>query len=140
MVFVSICTALYDYVPQGDNELELQEGDLVYILEKTTEDDWWKAKKKARPDEDQEPTGLIPNNYVDEVCFRLSSLIPLAFHMLTCNHEGLSADTRCLRPDHLIMPKHSMTMIVRPTKSCPLPKTPSLKSMTLPTRTGHWLD
>lgn len=66
MVFVSICTALYDYVPQGDNELELQEGDLVYILEKSTEDDWWKAKKRARPDEDQEPTGLIPNNYVDD--------------------------------------------------------------------------
>ncbi|KAI4178007.1 MAG: hypothetical protein LQ343_000091 [Gyalolechia ehrenbergii] len=66
MVFVSICTALYDYVPQGDNELELQEGDLVYILEKSTEDDWWKAKKRARADEDQEPTGLIPNNYVDE--------------------------------------------------------------------------
>ncbi|KAL9600848.1 MAG: hypothetical protein Q9219_002890 [cf. Caloplaca sp. 3 TL-2023] len=66
MVFVSICTALYDYVPQGDNELELQEGDLVYILEKSTEDDWWRAKKKARPDELEEPTGLIPNNYVEE--------------------------------------------------------------------------
>ena len=67
MVFVSICTALYDYVPQGDNELELQEGELVYILEKSTEDDWWRAKKRARADEDEEPSGLIPNNYVDEV-------------------------------------------------------------------------
>ncbi|KAL8723402.1 MAG: hypothetical protein Q9225_000318 [Loekoesia sp. 1 TL-2023] len=66
MVFVSICSALYDYVPQGDNELELQEGDLVYVLEKSTEDDWWKAKKRARADEDEEPTGLIPNNYVEE--------------------------------------------------------------------------
>ncbi|KAL8849127.1 MAG: hypothetical protein Q9221_005896 [Calogaya cf. arnoldii] len=66
MVFVSICTALYNYVPQGDNELALQEGDLVYVLEKSTEDDWWKAKKKARPDEDEEPTGLIPNNYVED--------------------------------------------------------------------------
>ncbi|KAL8700336.1 MAG: hypothetical protein Q9201_005506 [Fulgogasparrea decipioides] len=66
MVFVSICTALYDYVPQSDTELELQEGDLVYILEKSSEDDWWKAKKRARPDEDEEPSGLIPNNYVEE--------------------------------------------------------------------------
>ncbi|KAI4237806.1 MAG: hypothetical protein LQ349_001565 [Xanthoria aureola] len=66
MVFVSICTALYNYVPQGDNELALQEGDLVYVLEKSTEDDWWKAKKRARPDEDEEPTGLIPNNYVED--------------------------------------------------------------------------
>ncbi|KAL8838357.1 MAG: hypothetical protein Q9170_002164 [Blastenia crenularia] len=66
MVFVSICTALYNYVPQGANELELHEGDLVYILEKSTEDDWWKAKKRARADEDEEPSGLIPNNYVEE--------------------------------------------------------------------------
>ncbi|KAL8697698.1 MAG: hypothetical protein Q9224_002185 [Gallowayella concinna] len=66
MVFVSICTALYNYVPQGENELALDEGDLVYVLEKSTEDDWWKAKKRARPDEDEEPTGLIPNNYVED--------------------------------------------------------------------------
>ncbi|KAL9035913.1 MAG: hypothetical protein Q9180_004596, partial [Flavoplaca navasiana] len=66
MVFVSICTALYNYVPQGDNELALEEGDLVYVLEKSTEDDWWKAKKRAGPDEDEEPIGLIPNNYVED--------------------------------------------------------------------------
>ncbi|KAL9582104.1 MAG: hypothetical protein Q9203_005634 [Teloschistes exilis] len=66
MVFVSICTALYNYVPQGDNELDLQEGDLVYILEKSTEDDWWRAKKRARAGEDEEPQGLIPNNYVEQ--------------------------------------------------------------------------
>ena len=67
MVFVSICTALYDYTPQGDNELAIQEGELVYILEKSSEDDWWKAKKKAPSEEEDEPTGLIPNNYVTEV-------------------------------------------------------------------------
>lgn len=67
MVFLSICTALYDYVPQSENELALQEGDLIYVLEKSTEDDWWRAKKRARADEDEEPTGLIPNNYVEEV-------------------------------------------------------------------------
>lgn len=67
MVFVSICTALYNYVPQGDNELDLQEGDLVYVLEKSTDDDWWRAKKRARAGEDDEPQGLIPNNYVEQV-------------------------------------------------------------------------
>ena len=56
-------------MPQGENELELQEGDLVYVLEKSTEDDWWKAKKRAAPGEDEEPQGLIPNNYVEEVSF-----------------------------------------------------------------------
>ena len=67
MVFLSICTALYDYAPQGEGELSITEGELVYILEKSTEDDWWKAKKKAPGEEDEEPVGLIPNNYVEEV-------------------------------------------------------------------------
>lgn len=67
MVFVSICTALYDYAPQGDNELAIQEGELVYILEKSSEDDWWKAKKRAPSEEEDEPMGLIPYNYVAEV-------------------------------------------------------------------------
>lgn len=67
MVFLSICTALYDYIPQGDGELAIHEGELVYILEKSIEDDWWKGKKKAPGEEDEEPVGLIPNNYVEEV-------------------------------------------------------------------------
>ena len=67
MVFLSICTALYDYKPQGDNELAIHEGEIVYVLEKSDEDDWWKAKKRAPSDDDEEPVGLIPNNYVAEV-------------------------------------------------------------------------
>ena len=67
MVFISICTALYDYSPQSDNELALQEGEIVYILEKSSEDDWWKAKKRAPSEDEDEPVGLIPNNYVAEV-------------------------------------------------------------------------
>ena len=67
MVFLSICTALYDYAPQSENELALQEGELVFVLEKSEEDDWWKAKKKAPSEDEEEPTGLIPNNYVEEV-------------------------------------------------------------------------
>ena len=69
MTFISICTALYDYRPQGDNELAIQEGELIYVLEKSTEDDWWKAKKRAPGEEEEEPVGLIPNNYVQEVAF-----------------------------------------------------------------------
>ena len=67
MVFISVCTALYDYAPQGDNELAIQEGELIYILEKSSEDDWWKAKKRAPSEDEDEPMGLIPNNYVTEV-------------------------------------------------------------------------
>ena len=66
MGFVAVCTALYDYQPQGTGELEITEGELLYILEQSTEDDWWKARKKAAEDEEDEPEGLIPNNYVQE--------------------------------------------------------------------------
>ena len=74
MVFISLCTAIYDYTPQGDNELAIKEGELLYILEKNAEDDWWKAKKRAPGEAEDEPSGLIPNNYVQEVsisCFRV---------------------------------------------------------------------
>ncbi|KAI9373174.1 hypothetical protein BJX61DRAFT_397962 [Aspergillus egyptiacus] len=66
MGFVGIYTALYDYQPQAQGELELREGDLLCILEKSAEDDWWKAKKKADRDDEDEPEGLVPNNYVEE--------------------------------------------------------------------------
>ena len=67
MGFLSVCTALYDYQPQADGELEIKEGELLYILEKDSGDDWWKAKKRAAAEEDDEPVGLIPNNYVEQV-------------------------------------------------------------------------
>lgn len=66
MVFLSIATALYDYHPQGEKELAIREGDLLYILEKG-EDEWWTAKKKAPGEDEEEPVGLVPSNYVVEV-------------------------------------------------------------------------
>lgn len=69
MGFLGVYTALYDYQPQADTELDIREGDLLYVLEKSSEDDWWKAKKKAVEEDDDEPVGLIPNNYVEEVRF-----------------------------------------------------------------------
>lgn len=67
MGFVGVYSAVYDYQPQGEGELEIREGDLLYILEKSAEDDWWKAKKKAEQEDEDEPEGLVPNNYVEEV-------------------------------------------------------------------------
>lgn len=65
MGFVSVCRALYDYQPQSAEELEIKEGELLYILE-VGEDSWWKARKKAEGEDGEEPEGLIPNNYVEE--------------------------------------------------------------------------
>lgn len=67
MGFLGVYSAIYDYHPQAQGELELREGDLLYILEKSDEDAWWKAKKKAERDDEDEPEGLVPNNYVEEV-------------------------------------------------------------------------
>ena len=67
MGFLGVYKAIYDYEPQGESELAISEGDILYVLEKSGEDDWWRAKKKATPEDDDEPVGLIPNNYIEEV-------------------------------------------------------------------------
>src|SRR5271170_1666205 len=68
MGFLGVYRAVYDYTPQGEGELAITEGDILYVLEKSGEDDWWRAKKRATGDDDDEPVGLIPNNYIEEVC------------------------------------------------------------------------
>ena len=70
MGFLGVYKAVYDYEPQGESELAITEGDILYVLEKSGEDDWWRAKKKASGDDDDEPVGLIPNNYIEEVSDR----------------------------------------------------------------------
>lgn len=75
MGFIGVYTSIYDYHPQAQGELELREGDLLYVLEKSDEDDWWRAKKKADRDDEDEPEGLVPNNYVEEVRAPLQVLL-----------------------------------------------------------------
>nr|POF12876.1 actin cytoskeleton-regulatory complex protein sla1 [Quercus suber] len=66
MVFLGVYRAIFDYAPQSEEELAIAEGDLLFVLEKSTVDDWWKCKKKAASDDEDEPEGLVPNNYVEE--------------------------------------------------------------------------
>lgn len=68
MGFVGVYRALYDYTPQAAGELTIEENDLLYVLDKSSDDGWWKAKKKAGAEDEDEPTGLVPHNYVEEVC------------------------------------------------------------------------
>ncbi|KAJ6786883.1 hypothetical protein PWT90_00024 [Aphanocladium album] len=65
MGFLGVYRALYDYQPQSEGELTITEGDLLYVVEKNADDGWWKAKKKAGADDEDEPTGLVPHNYVE---------------------------------------------------------------------------
>ena len=66
MVFLGVHRAVYDYAPQSDEELEIKEGDLLFVLEKSSEDDWWKCRKRAVSDDDDEPEGLVPVNYLED--------------------------------------------------------------------------
>lgn len=56
-----IYQALYSYVPQNDDELELQEGDLVNVMEKC--DDGWFVGTSKRTKQ----FGTFPGNYVKAV-------------------------------------------------------------------------
>uniref|UniRef100_A0A3Q3J0T9 Sorbin and SH3 domain containing 1 n=1 Tax=Monopterus albus TaxID=43700 RepID=A0A3Q3J0T9_MONAL len=56
-----IFQALYSYLPQNDDELELQEGDLVSVMEKC--DDGWFVGTSKRTKQ----FGTFPGNYVKEV-------------------------------------------------------------------------
>ena len=67
MGFIGVYRALYDYAPQAEGELSIQENDLLYVIEKNDDDGWWKAKKKAGAEDEEEPVGLVPHNYVEEV-------------------------------------------------------------------------
>lgn len=114
MGFLGVYTAIYNYLPQAEGELELREGDLLYILDKGEDDDWWKAKKKAEREDDDEPEGLVPNNYVEEV--RMSEVprqfltrSPTLAPMLSCvmvrcmvaaagPHSGVPATPQRLSP------------------------------------------
>ncbi|KAG6010188.1 hypothetical protein E4U21_007665 [Claviceps maximensis] len=66
MGFLGVYTAAYDYEPRAEGELAITEGDVLYILDKRDDDGWWKAKKKAGAEDEDEPIGLVPNSYVEE--------------------------------------------------------------------------
>ncbi|XP_071108291.1 osteoclast-stimulating factor 1-like [Haliotis cracherodii] len=55
---VKVVRAMYRYDAQQNDELTFDEGDLLYILDKT-DTSWWKAKCGSK-------VGLIPSNYVED--------------------------------------------------------------------------
>ena len=93
--FLGIYKAVFAYQPQSDQELSLQEGDILYVTEKSNDDDWWTAKKKTGDDEEEEPVGLVPNNYIEEVSLHLSATRLLLLYGTSYKvekEEGLTAD------------------------------------------------
>lgn len=73
-LYIGVYRAIYDYAAQADEELSLTADDLLYLLEKSDVDDWWKVKKRVVSvdgNEVEEPDGLVPANYIEEVCILL---------------------------------------------------------------------
>ncbi|CCF59885.1 hypothetical protein KAFR_0I01040 [Kazachstania africana CBS 2517] len=64
-VFIGIYKAIYSYEPQTPEELALQEDDFLYLLEKSEVDDWWTVKKRVIGSDAEEPSGLVPSNYIE---------------------------------------------------------------------------
>ena len=124
MVFLSVCVALYQYVPRDDGELAIEEGELVYILEKSTEDDWWKATKKASGGERDDPIGLIPQTYVEEASIEHNSLRD-------------SANTELARPNQHTALRRFMITLDRPMRSSPFQKIQRLPCSIPPIPTGR---
>ncbi|EGW33233.1 uncharacterized protein SPAPADRAFT_50135 [Spathaspora passalidarum NRRL Y-27907] len=68
-IYIGVYKALYDYAAQAEEELTIQTDDILYLLEKSDVDDWWKVKKRvlAQGDEEvEEPFGIVPSNYIEE--------------------------------------------------------------------------
>jgi hypothetical protein len=72
--FLGIYAAIYGYTAQTEQEITFDDGDILCVLDKPTDDDWWKAKKKGNSLDDDEPVGLIPNNYIEEVVVSLDQI------------------------------------------------------------------
>ncbi|KAK6201102.1 SH3 domain protein [Scheffersomyces amazonensis] len=67
-LYIGVYKALYEYTAQADEELTLQPDDILYLLEKSEIDEWWKVKKRVLPvgdEEVDEPVGLVPSNYIE---------------------------------------------------------------------------
>lgn len=70
-LYIGVYRAVYDYYATAQEELTIKADDLLYLLEKSDIDEWWKVKKRVVPVGDEEvvePVGLVPLNYVEQVC------------------------------------------------------------------------
>lgn len=129
MGFLGVYRALYDYAPQSEGELAITEGDVLYLLEQSSEDDWWKVKKKASAEDEDEPDGLVPSNYIEQVS-RLPSR--------PGTHPSLFVVSNGWESRHNPSPARVPFTSTRdrPTRSCPSPKMPCSRFSTLQTQTG----
>lgn len=76
--------ATFAYVAKDSDELSFEEGDLLYILDWTTDPAWWKARCRGKE-------GLVPSNYLTSP--NATELNPLHD---ACRRGNLDLLTECL--------------------------------------------
>ncbi|TKY87982.1 hypothetical protein EX895_003078 [Sporisorium graminicola] len=102
MAYVALGKALYDYVAQAEDELNLTEDDYLYILE-SDDPEWWKAKLRRlaedgtpiQDDSDEGTVGLVPANYVEEA-------EPLRLSRALYDYEAQTEDELSMVEDELL--------------------------------------
>jgi len=62
--YISLVKAAYDYAATSDDELTIKEDSLYFLLD-NSDPDWHKVR--AKTDDDDEPSGLVPAAYLEEV-------------------------------------------------------------------------
>ena len=55
---LNVCKAAYEYIGAQDDELTIQPGDIITIVQKQGE--WWQGELNGK-------VGLFPANYVEEL-------------------------------------------------------------------------
>ncbi|KXT01320.1 hypothetical protein AC578_2702 [Pseudocercospora eumusae] len=62
---VGVVKVDYDFHSQERDELQVVEGDILLVLDKTTSSEWWHCKKLLpMADVADEPIGVIPSSYI----------------------------------------------------------------------------
>jgi len=79
--------ALHSYTAQRNNELSIEEGDLIFILDQTDKN-WWKAKL-----DDKE--GFVPSNYVSHDSARVPTVEEARRGNLAMVERHLSCGVSC---------------------------------------------
>ncbi|KAG2232688.1 hypothetical protein INT48_006867, partial [Thamnidium elegans] len=92
MKYLDICSALYDYTAQNEEEISFKAQDVLYILEKE-DPDWHKAQLKV-PNADG-PIGLIPANYIEKIK-------PIATIKAIYDYQSRSAEELSFKEDELL--------------------------------------
>lgn len=62
--YLALLKAVYDYAATSEDELSIKEEGLYFLLD-NSDPDWHKVRAKS--DDDDEPVGLVPAAYLEEV-------------------------------------------------------------------------